>query len=130
MPNIYTDPVHLGLGAAASPQPDFTGMPAWYEAYVDRHANDGAEGRLVAMHSFFENWAGWEMHPHGAEVVLCVSGAMTLIQEMADGSARRAVLGPGDYGINAPGVWHTADVDGETTALFITPGLETQHRPR
>jgi mannose-6-phosphate isomerase-like protein (cupin superfamily) len=130
MPNIYTDPVHLGLGATATPQPDFTGMPDWYEAYVSRHASDGAEGRLVAMHSFSENWAGWEMHPHGEEVVLCVSGSMTLIQESAEGSTRRTVLGPGDYGINARGVWHTADVDGEATALFITPGLGTEHRMR
>jgi hypothetical protein len=37
---------------------------------------------------------------------------------------------PGEYAINLPGVWHTADVDGEVTALFITAGMGTQHRPR
>ena len=35
-----------------------------------------------------------------------------------------------EYAINAPGVWHTADVTGEATALFITAGKGTEHRPR
>jgi hypothetical protein len=40
------------------------------------------------------------------------------------------ILDPGKYAINEPGTWHTADVDGEATALFITAGLGTAHRPR
>ena len=39
-------------------------------------------------------------------------------------------LGPGDYAINPPGAWHTADVEEEAAALFITAGLGTEHRPR
>ena len=39
-------------------------------------------------------------------------------------------LGPGDYAINPPSVWHTADVDDAATALFITAGDGAQHRPR
>jgi quercetin dioxygenase-like cupin family protein len=65
----------------------------------------------------------------GDEVVVCLSGTMTLHQELTDGAAT-VVLGAGDYAINAPGVWHTADVTGEVTALFITAGMGTQHRPR
>jgi hypothetical protein len=55
---------------------------------------------------------------------------MTLHQQLADGSESTVTLGPGEYAINPPGAWHTADIDGEATALFITPGLGTQHRPR
>jgi len=40
------------------------------------------------------------------------------------------LLNAGQYAINAPGVWHTADVSGKATALFITAGMGTQHRPR
>jgi hypothetical protein len=40
------------------------------------------------------------------------------------------VLGPGDYAINPPGSWHTADVAEPVTALFITVGEGTSHRPR
>jgi mannose-6-phosphate isomerase-like protein (cupin superfamily) len=129
MPNIYRDPIHLGLGATAIAEPEFTGM-AWYEAYAARHAEDGAEGRLIGMYRFTEDWDVWEMHPAGAEVVMCIEGSMTLHQELADGGKATLTLEPGDYAINPPGAWHTADVAGEATALFITAGLGTQHRPR
>jgi len=128
--DLSTFPLHLGLGATAEAQPAFTGELSWYEEYGKRHETDGAEGRLVALHSFGEPWGMWEMHPQGAEVVLCTEGEITLIQEAADGSQTRVTLAAGQYAINDPGVWHTADVDGEATALFITAGIGTQHRPR
>ena len=56
---------------------------------------------------------------------------MVLHQERPDGTTMTVKLGPGDYAVNPPGVWHTADlVDGPATALFITAGMGTQHRPR
>jgi quercetin dioxygenase-like cupin family protein len=61
---------------------------------------------------------------------LCTAGTMTLHQEKADGSTQSLHLGPGDYAINEPGTWHSADVVGEATVLFITAGAGTQHRPR
>ena len=121
-------PIHLGLGAKAQVQPEFAGME-WYADYEARHAADGAEGRLVSLHSFIENWDMWEMHPAGAEVVVCTKGAMTLIQQTVDGDVR-ITLAEGEYAINPPGTWHTADVDGAATALFITAGSGTEHRPR
>jgi quercetin dioxygenase-like cupin family protein len=121
-------PLHLGLGARAVPQPEFTGME-WYGAYVERTAADGDEGRLVSLHSFSENWTSWEMHPAGDEAVICIAGEITLIQELPDGP-RRIALRVGDYAINPRGVWHTADVGGPATALFITAGVGTEHRPR
>lgn len=121
--------IHLGLGATAVPQPPFDGM-AWYDGYGERHGADGAEGRLVSQYTFTESWTSWEMHPAGAEVVLCTAGTMTLIQEGADGTTASVTLGPGEYAINPPGVWHTADIMGHATAVFITAGEGTQHRPR
>ncbi len=123
-------PIHLGLGATAKVEPAFTGDMSWYEDYEKRHESDGAEARIVNLHSFSESWGMWEMHPHGAEVVLCTDGAMTLIQELVDGSHKTIPLTAGQYAINDPGIWHTADVDGTATALFITAGLDTQHKPR
>ena len=78
----------------------------------------------------------WEMHPHGAEVVLCMAGGMPLHYERPDGSKHSVQLAPGEYAINEPGTWHTADVIGEATAHFITagaghpapPALRVQHR--
>lgn len=127
--NLFSRPIHLGLGASAVVQPEFTGMD-WYEAYGARHGADGAEGRLVAMHRFTESWTSWEVHPHGDEVVVCIAGSMTLHQQFPDGSNATVTIGPGEYAINPPGTWHTADIDGEATALFITAGLGTENRPR
>ncbi len=128
-PNIFTQPLHLGLGATAVIQPAFTGIE-WYAAYAERAAADGAEGRLVSAHRFAENWDSWEMHPAGDEVVICLEGRIVLHQEMADGSKQAVALAAGDYAVNPPGCWHTADVEGEAAALFITAGLGTEHRPR
>lgn len=129
MPNLFSQPLHLGLGATAIPQPEFTGME-WYGDYRARNEADGAEGRLVSLYTFTEDWDSWECHPKGHEVVICTSGRMTLHQEMADGSEASVTIGPGEYAINPPGAWHTADVDGEATALFITAGWGTEHKPR
>ena len=123
-------PLHLGLGAKALPQTEFTGEMDWYMDYSARCAADGAEGRLVTSHRFSEDWTSWEMHPAGDEVVLCLSGTMTLHQEFPDGRTQQVTIAAGDYAINPPGVWHTADVAGEATALFITAGLGTEHRAR
>jgi quercetin dioxygenase-like cupin family protein len=127
---LNENPVHLGLGATAVIQPVYTGDMAWYEAYGARNASDGAEGRLVTIHSFSESWTSWEMHPLGSEVVMCTQGRITLIQELEGGALNSIILNAGEYAINPPGVWHTADVEGEATALFITAGAETEHKIR
>ena len=127
---IEVRPIHLGHGATAVSEPPFTGSMDWYAGYVERHGSDGVEGRLVSVHTFREPWTVWEMHPQGAEVVLCIAGSLTLHQERADGSKQSQQLGRGEYAINEPGTWHTADVVEETTVLFITAGAGTQHRPR
>ena len=130
--SLETHPIHLGKGATAEPQPEFPRderAMQWYMDYGARHAADGTEGRLVSMYRFTESWPGWEMHPAGAEVVVCTGGRMTLIQEIG-GEEVRTTLSPGEYAINPPGVWHTADIDGEAEGVFITAGVGTEHRPR
>ena len=121
--------IHLGLGATAVPQPPFDGME-WYGAYGERHGADGREGRLVSQYTFTEDWPGWEMHPAGEEVVICTAGEMELTPEFHDGRRESVTLRPGEYAINPPGVWHIADIAQEATAIFITAGEGTQHRPR
>lgn len=121
--------LHLGLGATAVPQPPFDGME-WYAGYGMRHGGDGAEGRLVSQYTFTESWDSWEMHPKGEEVVICTQGSMALIQEFPDGARETVTLEAGEYAINPRGVWHTADVEGSATAIFITAGEGTEHRPR
>jgi mannose-6-phosphate isomerase-like protein (cupin superfamily) len=126
--SLSEHPVHLGLGATAVREPRFTGGE-WYMAYGERHAADGIEGRLVAMHSFDRPWSSWEVHPNGAELVVCTRGTITLHQEI-DGAVRTVTLREGEAVVNPPGVWHTADCDGPCTALFVTAGVGTENRPR
>ena len=127
--SLHESFVHLGLGATAEAQPPYTGID-WYDDYAARTAADGAEGRLVALHAFSAPWDSWEMHPHGAELVVCTRGTITLIQDIAGENPVHLTLSAGQYAINPAGVWHTADVDGEAEALFITSGVGTEHRPR
>ena len=122
-------PIHLGLGATARPLPDFGWSPEQMAAYGESTAGDGAEGRLVLMDTQAQTWDSWERHPAGEEVVLLLSGRVDLIQDL-DGEHRRIELHPGEFAINPPGVWHTADVIEPGDGLFITPGQGTEHRPR
>jgi quercetin dioxygenase-like cupin family protein len=69
------------------------------------------------------------MHPRGSELVLVTAGECTLVQDLG-GQQRRVHLRAGEYAINPPGVWHTAETDAPVTVIFITAGLGTEHRPR
>jgi hypothetical protein len=129
---LSTHPVHLGLGATVQRLGHFTGTPEWYEAYAGAHERDGAEGRLVSLHTFDAPWQSWEAHPLGEELVLCVSGRIVLHQELGD-DVRTVSLSAGEAVVNPAGVWHTADVDphdGGATVLFVTAGAGTTVRPR
>lgn len=123
-------PIHLGRGATSHVLPQFTGEMQWYEDYGKLHGDDGYEGRLVSMHTFTKSWEEWEIHPNGSEIVVCLSGEIRLIQEHANGAHETVHLKAGEYAINPPGVWHTADIDETATALFITAGEGTEGRPR
>jgi cupin superfamily acireductone dioxygenase involved in methionine salvage len=124
-------PAHLGLGGTVRALPVFDGTGEWYAAYEQDTAADGADGRLVSLHTFDESWSSWEMHPVGHEIVLCVAGEISLVQEL-DGAEVRTTLQAGEWVGNPPGVWHTADVDPGTTAtcVFVTAGRGTQSRDR
>jgi hypothetical protein len=36
-------------------------------------------GRLVTVFEMAEDWTTWEMHPEGEELLVLLSGAMTLV---------------------------------------------------
>lgn len=127
--DLSTFPVHLGLGARAERLSEFDGTPEWYQRYGADTADDGAEGRLVSMHTFSEPWDSWEMHPDGEELVLCTEGSMVLHQERGDERAT-VELRAGEAVVNPRGTWHTADVTGRATAVFVTAGRGTEVRPR
>ncbi len=87
-------------------------------------------GRLVSAYDFSEDWASWEQHPAGEEVVVLISGALEFVLEMGDGERKVTLEQPGQFLLVPRGTWHTANVARSAKVLFITPGEGTGHRPR
>ena len=127
--DLTTTPIHLGLGPRAMPVEGFAWDPEVLAAYSAAVAADGLEGRMVMIFPASPgSWTNWERHPAGEEVVICLSGRMTVLRELE--SVDSVELGPGDAMINPRGVWHTADVAEPGQYMTITPGAGTEHRPR
>lgn len=120
--------VHLGLGASATPIPDFEWTPEFVSDYRDGVESDGDDGRLVCLIAQTVTWDGWERHPAGDELVVLVSGRIDVVQDLPGGE-HVVELHPGQAVINPANVWHTSTVHEPGDALFITPGRGTEHRP-
>ncbi|MFI7277438.1 cupin domain-containing protein [Streptomyces sp. NPDC049879] len=127
--DLRTTPVHLGLGSSARPIEGFAWDPEVLQAYSAAVAADGAEGRMVTVIDDDGPGDHWERHPSGEEMVVCLSGSVTVTRDV-DGVTDRVVLGPGEATVNPAGAWHAVDMAGPGTILTITPGLGTEHRPR
>lgn len=127
--DLSTTPVHLGLGSRALPVEGFGWSAEILDAYSAAVAGDGAEGRLVMLFSSEDSWTGWERHPAGDELVICISGHVTLIRA-GEGADEAVELRPGEAAINPAGTWHTADIHTPSQLMTITPGTGTEHRPR
>jgi mannose-6-phosphate isomerase-like protein (cupin superfamily) len=83
---------------------------------------------LVAMHRFDADWATWEVHPHGDEVVVLMSGAAEMVFDRGGKHESVQLSAPGDYVVVPRGTWHTARVSVPTAMLFVTPGEGTENR--
>ena len=127
--DLRTTPVHLGLGSRAKPVEDFAWDPEVLQAYSTAVAADGAEGRMVMIFDGDGPGDHWESHSAGDELVVCLSGSVTVIRDV-DGVPDRVLLGPGEATVNPAGVWHAVDMEGPTSILSITASLGTDHRPR
>ncbi|MFF7813599.1 cupin domain-containing protein [Streptomyces roseolus] len=127
--DLRTTPVHLGLGSRAKPVEGFAWNPEVLQAYGAAVAADGAEGRMVMIFDGDGPGDHWESHPAGDELVVCLSGSVTVTRH-GDGALERVLLGPGEATINPAGVWHVVDMEGPSSILAITAGLGTDHRPR
>lgn len=87
------------------------------------------EGRLMSAFTFIGAWETWERHPAGEELVMLLSGEVTVKLEQADGEQRVVLSSAGDYVLVPAGIWHTASSNVESALLFLTPGSGTEHRP-
>ncbi|MFT3777250.1 MAG: cupin domain-containing protein [Ottowia sp.] len=100
----------------------------WAEVMAGRHPQLN-QGRLMTAFTFSEPWATWERHPAGEELVMLLSGAVTLLLEESGQEQAVQLNSPGSYVVVPRNVWHTARTAAPTTMLFMTPGAGTEHRP-
>jgi quercetin dioxygenase-like cupin family protein len=127
--DLTTTPIHLGRGSRATPVAGFAWDPDVLAAYSAAVAGDGDEGRMVMVFDGSGAGTDWERHPAGDEVVICLSGRITVIRNLS-GEEEPVELGPGDAMINPRGIWHVVDADESARFMTITPGVGTEHRPR
>ncbi|GAC1588955.1 MAG: hypothetical protein NVS3B5_21760 [Sphingomicrobium sp.] len=100
------------------------GPSFWEEAVVSL-----PPGRLVSLIESDSDWASWERHPDGEEMIIPLSGKLALLLEI-NGATIERQLGKAEFLIVPRGIWHTANVISAGQALFITPGTGTEGRPR
>lgn len=118
--------VHLADGGAAVPLPV---TESFWSDLTSGRLGDLGPGRLVSFFEFERDWDQWEMHPAGDELTCLLAGAIDFVLERPGGPATVALREPGSFLLVPRGTWHTARVHAPSTALFITPGEGTQHRP-
>ena len=71
---------------------------------------------------------GGERHLDGAELLVLISGSVTVILE-EDNAERSSDLSPGQGFLVPPSVWHRVEINQPSQLLYITPGPNSEHRP-
>lgn len=116
------------------PQQQIHALPAGPELYpqLDSQFNQFRDCVLLSEYTFSENWASYEIHPAGDEVLYLLSGRCELLLEQQDQLLRIPFDRPGQVQVIPKGCWHSADIiPGETCRiLFVTPGEGSEQRPR
>lgn len=131
--DLSKTPIHMGSIAAAArsfqPLADFLFDGPSFGNYVAQQCSADEPGRLVMIETTPTDWATWERHTEGDEIVIVLEGTGTFHQELASGVVSVTVK-PSDTIINPKGVWHTADIVSPLRAVYVTPCPGTEHRPR
>lgn len=94
---------------------------------LDRNYENFADHELISCHEFEKDWESWEAHPHGDEVVILISGEVSMVFRTDAGDNTVELCRQGQYVLVPQGVWHTAKTKIKSKLLFITPGQATQH---
>jgi len=82
---------------------------------------------LISSHEFNGDWPTWERHPAGDEIVMLLSGAVTLVLKTESGEESVSLDAPGAFVVVPRNTWHTARVSAPARMLFITPGEGTEN---
>jgi mannose-6-phosphate isomerase-like protein (cupin superfamily) len=105
-----------------------TAMPGGATFWQTIDQNPAAGGTLVSLMGGEGDWASWEMHPEGDEVLVLLEGAATVVFERPDRDELHPMR-PGSTLVIPAGAWHRAVRQSGAKMLFITYGPGTTHRP-
>ena len=86
------------------------------------------DGRLMGTTTQIADWAHWECHSGGDEVLVMLSGEMDIVLEAGKGE-RRTRLKEGQAFVVPRGIWHRGLARKPGMLMFITPGAGTEYRP-
>ena len=103
--------------------------PSFWEELAQGAFPQLDQGRLMSAFTFSESWTMWERHPAGDELVMLLSGAVSVVLDESGIEHAVELTEPGSYLLVPRSVWHTARTSVPTTLLFLTPGAATEHRP-
>ena len=84
---------------------------------------------LVSSFEFSEDWATWEMHPHGDELACLLAGEAELVLRR-DNKESSVKLQSGSSFLIPRGAWHTARTQQSCRLLLVTHGKDTQVMPK
>ena len=73
-------------------------------------------GEVNVCVSRFSQHPKWEIHPHGEEVLVGISGELSLVI-LDKGHARKIVLKAGDIAVIPQNTWHSPIPNGEVSVL-------------
>ena len=126
-----TLPAHEVLSTFAVLKPDLTVRtvevtPSLYRD-LDADHSGFRNHVLISAHEFSADWATWERHPAGDELVMLLSGEAELIVKTESGQESVVLGASGSYIVIPRNTWHTARVAQFARMLFLTPGEGTEN---
>ena len=124
MPAFDLETTYLGLDGVGG----VTAMRGGAEFWQTIGANPAAHGTLVTVSGGEGDWAHWETHPQGDEVLVLLEGRLRMVFER-DGGDEITEMSPGATLVVPAGTWHRAVDQRGVRMLFITYGAGTQHKP-
>lgn len=124
MPAFDLETTYLGLDGAGG----VTQLPVGPDFWATIDANPSASGTLVTVTTGQGDWAHWEMHPEGDEVLVLLEGSLSVVFEGPDGDLFNEMR-RGSTLVIPRGVWHRAVDQSGVRMLFITYGAGTEHKP-
>lgn len=83
---------------------------------------------LISLYEFSESWNSWERHPAGDEIVMLMSGRVTLVLRIDSAEEQVELTEAGSYVVVPRNIWHTVRVTASASMLFITPGEGTENQ--